>query len=115
MDNSLLNVYIVALFISFGNKSLPKTRIEIQTPLEWTSFIHYLEILLYFNIFLLLSSQLRSAKVCPKSIQPERCSLKQSEGGINSDWCIYGGNYSHLLRKELLTPTKRTLPLIALR
>jgi hypothetical protein len=25
----------------------------------------------------------------------------QSEGGLNSGWCISGGNYSHLLGKEL--------------
>jgi hypothetical protein len=26
----------------------------------------------------------------------------QSEDGINSIWCIYGGNDSHLLEKELM-------------
>jgi hypothetical protein len=31
----------------------------------------------------------------------------QSEGGINSGWCILGGNHTHLLRKGLCSQKKK--------
>jgi hypothetical protein len=32
---------------------------------------------------------------------------QQIKGGINFDWCIYGGNHSHILEKGLCCPSKK--------